>query len=183
MKKLGVQVAAFLAIGLMLWGVFAWRDRSMLKKMRDEMAVARRDTVIVTLTDTLRQRDSVYLAGRTVYRDAVRNPGSTRDDIIRTCNQVVLSCDSVRATNGALRDSLTAQVAALRAMKARKPPRLSAFALGGYDWLNGRPLAQLGGEARIVGALSLVGYIEAAQGPADEKLQTRGVVAAKFTFR
>ncbi len=183
MKKIGIQLAAFLVAGLVLVGVISWRDRSMLKKMRDEMAIARRDTVIVTLTDTLRQRDSVYLAGRTVYRETVRNPGSTRDDIIRSCNQVVLACDSVRSTNTALRDSLTAQVDALRAMRERKPPRLSAFALGGYDWLNGRPLAQAGVEARIVGALSVTAYVEAAQGPADEKLQTRGVVAAKFSFR
>jgi len=181
--KFVYQVIGFILAGFLLFGVVAWRDREAEKRIRNEMQIAKRDTVIVELTDTLKVRDVRYVQGKTVFRDVAANPLSGRTDVINACNQVILSCDAVRATNDTLRDSLTKQIDALRKLKEKKPPRLSAYALAGYDWMNAAPLAQVGGDARILGPLSVTGYIEGSRATGAEKINARGVVGLKFTFR
>lgn len=188
MRKLFIQLGAFILAGLLLWGVFAWRDRQLVKTIRAEMGIMKRDTVIAQLDDRRVQRDAAYSGSVRTYtdvRDRTLGANPTNRpaaEIAKAGDAVVTSANQLRAVNDTLRDSLKTQVKEVKKLKAITPPRFSAFALAGYDWLNAQPLGQVGGDIRIAGPLSITGYLEASKGQT-EKIDARGVVAAKFTFR
>lgn len=121
-----------------------------------------------------------------VYRDRVihDNPADTAlRNLAGRCDQLILTCEARHSIDSARIANLKSEVDTLKRMTKSKPPRISAFALGGYDWYNQQQIVQLGGDVRIAGPLSVTGYLEAARGAEPERVRTRGVVAAKFTFR
>lgn len=179
----------FILGGVVLWSVVAWRDRELVKRIKSEMSITARDTAILGLDDRREIRDAGYVRSVGNYRD-VRdrtlraNPtNQPARDVASAADVVVDSADALRAVNDTLRDSLVAQVKAVKDLKKKAPPRISAFVLGGYDWFNSTPIAQAGAEVRVGGPLSVTAYVEAARGDDAEKIRSRGVVAAKFTFR
>lgn len=191
MRKLLIQLGAFIVAGFVLWGVFAWRDTRLEKKLRSEMAISKRDTAITELTERQQKRDTVYIGTVRTYttvRDKVlaANPeNKPAKEIADAADDVVAQGDSLRAINDTLTDSLRKQVKEVKKLKALVPSRISGYALAGYDWYNAKPLAQVGGDMRIVGPFSVTAYLEAAKAEknAPEPVVTRGVIAAKFTFR
>jgi hypothetical protein len=180
--KILYRFAAFIAVGLLGWLGLVVHDRALEKRLRDELAIAKRDTVIRIMGDSLRARDTVYLRGRTVFREVAANPASTKADVVMACTEALRRCDVVRATNDSLRDSLTAQVSALRKLKAKKPPRLSLYGSALYDFVNGGALGRAGVDLRLLGPLSVTGEIEAAP-QSDYSFKSRAVAGLRFTFR
>lgn len=175
---------AWQALGLILVALsFMWwvscHDKRILEAAKANERIATRDTVIAVMEGEAARRDTVYIQGRTIYRDVAANPASTKADVVRACNVIVAACDSVRSANTRLRDTLAVQVAELKKMKAIKPPRFSAFAEGLYDVVNTEWVARGGIDFRIVGPISLTVAGEAQ--PKDSK--ARGLVGLRYTFK
>jgi hypothetical protein len=180
--KIVYGFAAFILLGLLGWFGLAAHDRGLEKRLRAELGIAKRDSAIATLDSSRIVRDTVYLRGRTVFREVAANPTSTKADVVMACTEALRRCDVVRATNDSLRDSLTAQVSALRKLKAKKPPRLSLYGSALYDFVNGGALGRAGVDLRLLGPLSVTGEIEAAP-QSDYSFKSRAVAGLRFTFR
>jgi hypothetical protein len=174
--------AAFVAVGLLGWLGLGLHDRALEKRLRAELGIAKRDSAIATLDSSRIVRDTVYLRGRTVFREVAANPASTKPQIIKACTEALNACDRVRATNDTLRDSLNAQIKALRKLKAMKPPRLSLYGSALYDFVNGGALGRAGVDLRLLGPLSVTGEIEAAP-QTDYSFKSRAVAGLRFTFK
>lgn len=189
LTKALVAVGAFILAGFALAGFVAWHDRRLVDQVKAESSVARRDTVIADLGIRQREKDTVYIGTVRTYtqvrdRTLAANPNNQpAHEIAKAADKVVASGDSLRAVSDTLRDSLTAQVTAIKKLKKLVPARASAFVLGGYDWYNAEPVAQVGGDFRVVGSFSVTGFLEVARGDAPDRIKSRGVIAAKFTFR
>jgi hypothetical protein len=181
-KKILYGFLAFIFAGLLAWyGVARFVDYK-LKEHDAQQAIAKRDSSIATLDSSRIVRDTVYLRGRTVFREVAANPASTKPEIIRACTEALNACDVVRATNDSLRDSLKAQVGAWRKMKGKKPPRLSLSAAALYDFVNKQTLGRVGVDFRVVGPLSVTTEIEAAP-QSNYSFKSRAVAGVRFTFR
>lgn len=181
---------AFVVGGFVLWLMWTYVIKKGIEdSVRESIQLAGGDSAIARQEDRVTRVDTVYrtqLREYPVYRDRLvaANPDNKPlADLAGRCDQLILTCEGRVAAGDALADTLRAQIEQLKDMKERKPPRLSAYALAGYDWMNSNPLAQVGGEARILGPLSITAWIEGARTKADEKMQARGVVALRFTFR
>jgi hypothetical protein len=181
---------AFLAAGLLalaVWefGVKGSIEQSVRAEMQaraNDVAVAQAESAVVRIDTVYRERVREY----PVFRDRIvaANPDNAPlQEFAKRCDQLVLTCEDRVAAGDRFADSLRKQVKDLKTQKRAPDPRFSAFLLGGYDYLRGKPLAQAGGDARIAGPLSLTAYVEAAKGDSLERVRTRGVVALKFTFR
>lgn len=204
MRKLGLALGgvglftiAFLILGGAAVFLKGRYDKQIIEDHDANRVVVTRDTAITALVDRQQARDVGYVRSVGTYRD-VRdrtlrdNPDNQpARDIAVVADVVIDSADALRAVNDTLRDSLVTQVAAVKKLKKQIPPRISAYIMGGMDFISTQPIVQGGGEARIVGPLSVVGYVEAARAtkaPNDtvrirDRIEARGVVALKFTFR
>jgi hypothetical protein len=174
--------AAFVAVVLFGWLGLKIHDRNLLNDASAKATIAKLDTAIARFDSARKVRDTVYLHDRTEFRTIVANPASTKAEVVKACNQLILSCDVLRATNDSLVDSLKAQRKTLKSMKERQPPRLSFNASALYDFVNGGALGRAGVDLRLLGPLSVTGEIEAAP-QSDYSFKSRAVAGLRFTFK
>lgn len=133
---------------------------------------------------------------RVVYVDRYHTYTTVRDSLVKAepenkplinlagrCDRVLFTCAEQHAVDSTRIANDSDEIKKLKAMKAASVPRVSLYALGGYDWMNKAALSQVGIDTRVVGPLSASVFIEAAQGDATERIKSRGVLAMKFTFR
>lgn len=189
MTKYLVMVGAFVILGLGLWGVIARHDSNLLEEFKRESAVKQNDsteTVLKPVSDSLR---TVYINQKVpyvVYRDRVIHDHPTDTTIVQAfgkCDQLILTCEQRQRIDSARITNLQSEVKTLKALKKEKPNRVSAFITGGMDFIASQPLVQAGGEVRMFGPLGVTAFIEAARRNNQNDIDTRGVVALKFSFR
>lgn len=177
--RLAWQALGIIVFALGLWWFKGCYDERVIKEAKANERIATRDTVIAVMEGEAARRDTVYIQGRTIYRDVAASPTSTKADVVRACNVIVAACDSVRSANTRLRDTLAVQVAELKKMRKLTPPRFSAFAEALRDIPNDEWVARAGAEWRLVGPISLqvVGEVQ----PKDSR--ARALIGARYTFR
>jgi hypothetical protein len=181
-KKILFGFLAFIFAGLLVWYAVARFVDYKITEHDVQERIAKRDSSIASLDSSRVVRDTVYIRGRTVFREVAANPASKKPDVIRACTDALNACDVVRATNDSLRDSLKAQVKTLRSMKAKKPPRFSLSATALYDFVNKQTLGRAGVDFRVVGPFSVTTEIEAAP-QSNYSFKSRAVAGVRFTFR
>lgn len=185
---LGVALLTFFVAGWIIVFLIGRHDKRVVEEARSAAKVAVFDSTGVALA---KQADSV----RVVYVDRYHTYTQIRDSIVKArptdagivnlagrCDQVIVSCSERAAVDSERIANDAAEIKQLRAMKAVKQPRFSAYAIGGMDVLRTAPVVQLGAESRVVGPLSVVGFVEGAKEKTSD-VQTRAIVALKFTFK
>lgn len=173
-QALGIII---LALSLLWWS--NRRDKRLIEAFKANERVAARDTVIQQMTVEAAKRDTVYLKGKTVFRDVANNPASTKADVVKACKVLESACDSVRAINARLQDTLKAQTSELKKMKAVTLPRFSAYIEGMYDVVNSDWVPRGGVDFRIVGPISVT--VAAEITARDSK--ARALAGLRYTFR
>jgi hypothetical protein len=173
---------AFVAVGLLGWFGLKVHDRNLLNDASAKVTIAKLDTAIARFDSARKVRDTVYLHDRTEFRTVVANPASTKAEVVKACNQLIFSCDVLRATNDSLVDSLKAQRKTLKSMKMRQPPRLSFYGLAAFDFVNKQGIGRAGTDFRILGPISITGEFEALP-QSDYSVKSRAIAGLKFTFR
>lgn len=184
----GVALLSFFAAGWIVVFLIGRHDKRVIEEAASAAKLAVFDSTGSVLAH---QSDSV----RVVYVDRYHTYTTVRDSIVKArpadsgvasivqkCDAVILTCSERAAVDSQRISNAQDEIKQLKAMKAKSPPRVSAFALAGMDFLATKPLVQLGGEVRVAGPFSLTAFLEAAQGDTQERLKSRGVVAMKFTF-
>lgn len=182
-------IIAFVVAGIVLTRIVSNHDKAIIEAAVAKQKVHENDSTESVLAP---RSDSI----RTVYVDRWHTYTQVRDSIIRLrpndsavkvlagrCDQLIVTCEERHAVDSTRIANLQGEVKTLKGMKAAKPSRASAFIIGGYDWYNKQPLAQVGGDYRLIGNFSATAFLETARGDAPDRLKTRGVLAAKFTFR
>lgn len=178
----------FIGIGLLFFGVMQFKgcyDAGVIKRAEEKAAIDSGAVNIADAKDTLRIKDSTVITEKIRWIDVSRGaiasrPGDTTvANLVRSCNQFIVSCESARKAAQAVIDSQDVQIKRLEKMKAMKPPRFSAFAEALYDVPNSEWLARGGVDFRIVGPISVTAVGEAQ--PKESK--ARGLVGLRYTFR
>lgn len=184
---LGAALLSFFIAGWIIVFLVGRHDKRIVEEAKSAAKIAVFDSTGSALAH---QSDSV----RVVYVDRYHTYTTVRDSIIKArpsdsgvasivqrCDQVIVSCAERAAVDSQRIANAQAEIKQLKAMKAVKPPRFSAYALAGMDVLRTEPIVQVGTDTRIVGPLSLAAFVEGAKNKTD--VQTRAVVALKFSFR
>lgn len=183
----GVALLSFFVAGWIVVFLIGRHDKRVIEEATSAAKIAVFDSTGSALAH---QSDSV----RVVYVDRYHTYTTVRDSIIKarpadsgvasivqSCDQVIVSCAERAAVDSQRISNAQAEIKQLKAMKAVKPPRFSAYASLGMDVLQTAPVVQVGAETRIIGPLGVVGFVEGAKDKTD--VQTRAVLALKFQFR
>lgn len=187
-KLLGYFVG-FVLGGLLLWGAIALHDRKLLESFKAEQKTAQHDSTeaaLAPVSDSLGRRVDSIKVPYIVYRDRVIHDHPNDTTILQAfgkCDQLILTCEERQRVDSARISNLQSEVKTLKGMKKQTAPRLSAFITGGMDFIASQPLIQAGGEARVIGPVSVTAFIQAARKNNENDIETRGVVGVRFTFR
>lgn len=188
--KLIWELLGFVIIGLLIVFWLNRHDNALLERAKDQAKVNAIDS---TNTGLGHRGDSVQV----VYRDRYHTYTEVRDtalahnptdkplqDVVKACNQVVLTCQQRAAIADSLTRSQASEIKLLKGMKAATVPRLSLFGEAMYDLANKNLLGRAGVDFRIAGPLSITGAIEAAPNKTDNStFQSRALAGLRFTFR
>lgn len=188
--KVLTAIGAFIVGGFVLLFLISRHDKKLVEEFKAAQKVHVADSIETNLAPQSDSLRTVFVNQKVpyiVYRDRVIQEHPT-DTVIKTlagkCDQLIITCEQRQRVDSVRIANLQGEVKTLKAIKEKKPPRASGFVLGGYDWYNAQPLAQVGGDFRIVGPLSVTGFVEGSRSiESGSKLETRGVVGARFTFR
>lgn len=183
--RLAYQLIGILVLMLGLWWFKGCYDDRIIKQAKENAAIDSGTVNIGDAKDTLRIKDSTVITEKIRWIDVSRGaiasrPGDTTvANLVRSCNQFIVSCEGARKAAQAVIDSQDVQIKRLEKMKAMKPPRFSAFAEALRDIPNNEWIARGGAEWRLVGPISLqvVGEVQ----PKESK--ARALVGARYTFR
>lgn len=183
--RLAWQIVGILVLMLGLWWFKGCYDERIIKEAKEKAAIDSGTVNIGDAKGTLRIKDSTVITERIRWIDVSRGaiasrPGDTTvANLVRSCNQFIVSCEGARKAAQAVIDSQDVQIKRLEKMKAIKPPRFSAFAEGLYDVVNAEWVARGGIDFRIVGPISL--SIAGEAQPKDSK--ARALAGLRYVFR
>lgn len=188
-RNVALAIIAFIVAGFLLVFVIDRHDKSIIEQVLAKQEVAANDSVERQLSPQSTALGIQYRELKVpyvVYRDRVIHDNPT-DTALKTlagrCDQLIVTCEQRHVIDSQRIANQADEISTLKKMKAQKPSRASAFLSAGYDWYNGKPLGQIGGDLRVAGPMSITGWLDASRGTKEEKIATRGVVALKFTFR
>ncbi len=190
MRKAAIAAGVFILAGVVLW--LAWEyviKRGIRNELRSELAVAGHDSTEAALkpvSDSLRVQYIEQKVPYVVYRDRVieKYPKDTAiQNLVRSCNQLIVTCEERHTVDSARISNLRAEVKALKESPKAKQPRISAFITGGMDFIASQPLVQVGAETRFIGPVSITAMVQAARKNNENDVETRGIVGVTFHFR
>lgn len=198
-KSLSSVALIILTMGATVLGVALYlraRDRRIEQGAVDKKEVSALDSARGVQGDTLRARDIVRYHDVTRYHDVAEsiirdNPTNIPAREIKTVADRAISSDSARrAADSVVRATQAYEIARLQAMKSMRPPRISLYGAGGYDFIQKEPTSKLGTEIRILEPLYINGYLEArtrmerdSLGARNPQVRFSGVVEARIVFR
>lgn len=188
MNKLLAALGGFIALGLLMWFGLTRIVDNAIDKHDAKQKVAQHDSIEAVLapkSDSLRTVFVNQKVPYVVYRDRVIREHPTDTvllNLVNKCDQLILTCEQRQRVDSARISNLQSEVKTLKQIGKEKPNRLSAFIIGGMDFIASQPLVQGGTEIRVVGPLHLTGFLQAARKNNQNDVETRGVVALRFNF-
>ena len=189
MRKGLIAFGVFVVACLMLLGAWQYVKKGIRDSIKAEIKVAGFDSTEKALaprSDSIGRVIEKQMVPYVVYRDRIVKEYATDTVIqgfVNSCQQLVVSCTERQLIDSARISNLQGEVKALKQVSKKPPPRISAFIIGGMDFIASQPIVQTGGEVRVVGPVSLTAFVEASRRNNQNDVDTKGVVALKFSFR